>query len=170
MADSSAEGQPGDPGRADDTAGRDEPEALGRRVEIEPGRTAIGAGGPRVAVDVDPAHQREIDHQAAVADAVSGGVVPTSAYGDLQRVYPGEVKGPRHVAGIQTAHDHGRPAVNQRVEATARRIEPLISGGEHGSTQRLAQLGHALTGAGRIDRFTHVDHTSRPGLAPGVCT
>jgi hypothetical protein len=138
MADSSAEGQPGDPGRADDAAGRDEPEALGRRVEIEPRRTAIGAGGPGVAVDVDAAHQREIDHQAAVADAVSGGVVPTSAYGDLQRVRAGEVKGPRHIAGIQTAHDHGRPAVHQGVEAAARRIEPLIGGGEHGATQRSA--------------------------------
>ena len=101
---------------------------------------------------------------------MSGGIVPTSAYGDLQRVRPGEVKGPRHIAGTQTAHDHGRSAVNQRVEAAARGIELLIGGGEHGATQRLAQLGQGLTGAGRIDRFTHVDHTSRPGLAPGVCT
>src|SRR5215468_11988164 len=83
MADSAAEGQPGDPGRADDAPRRDETEALGRRVEIEPGRAAIGAGGPGVAVDVDPAHEREIDHQAALAHAVSGGVVPASAYGDL---------------------------------------------------------------------------------------
>src|SRR5215470_12719897 len=61
MADSSAECQPGDPGRADNAAGRDEPEALSRRVEIEPPRTAIGARSSRVAVDLDPAHQRKID-------------------------------------------------------------------------------------------------------------
>src|SRR2546421_547874 len=62
MADSSAEGQPGHPGRADDAPGRYETEALGRRVEIEPPRTATGGGGPGVAVDLDPAHQRQIDH------------------------------------------------------------------------------------------------------------
>src|SRR6266487_5141625 len=107
MADSAAEGQPGDPGRANDAPGCNEPEALGHRVEIEPPRTAIGAGGPGVAVDVHPAHQRKIDHYAALADAVSGGVVPTSAHGDLQRVRPGEVKGPRHIAGVETAHDDG---------------------------------------------------------------
>jgi len=126
---------------------RNETEALGRRVEIEPGRTAIGAGGPGVAVDLDPAHQRQIDHQAALADAVSGGVVPASAHGHLQRARPGEVKSPRHVAGIEATHDHGRPAVDQRVEAAARRIEPLISGGEHRAANRPPQLSQAFTGA-----------------------
>ena len=80
MADSPAQGQPGHPGRADDASGRDEPEALGRRVEIEPPRTPAGAGGPGVAVDLDPAHQRQIDHQAALAHAVPGVVVPTPAH------------------------------------------------------------------------------------------
>ena len=132
-------------------------------------RTAVGAGGPGVAVDVDPAHQRQIDHQAALADAMPGGVVPTSAYGDLQRVRPGEVKGPRHVVGIEATHDHGRPAVDQRVEAAARRIEPLVRGGEHGAAKRSPQLGQAVNGAGRIDRFTHVNIPSHPGSGLGVC-
>jgi hypothetical protein len=97
---------------------------------------------------------------------VSGGVVPTSAHGDLQRVRLGEVKGPRHVAGIETTQDHGRPAVDTGVEAAARRIEPGICGGEHRAAKRSPQPGQGFTGAGRIDRFTHVDNTSRPGLAP----
>ena len=80
-------------------------------------------------------------------DAVSGGVVPASAHGDLQRLRPGEVKGPRHVAGIETTHDHGWPAVDQGVEAAARRIEPGICAGEHGAANRSPQLGHAFTGA-----------------------
>src|SRR5215470_15711777 len=46
MADSAAEGQPGHPRRADDAPGRNETEALGRRVETKPRRTAVGAGGP----------------------------------------------------------------------------------------------------------------------------
>ena len=58
-------------------------------------------------------------------------------------------------------------AVDQGVEAAARRIEPGIGGGEHGAAKRSAELGQAFTGAGRIDHFTHVDNTSPPGLAPG---
>jgi hypothetical protein len=170
MADPSAQGQPGHPGRADDAPGRNQTEALGRRVEIEPRRTAIGTGSPDVAVDLHSAHQRQIDHHAALADAVFGGVVPTSAHGDLQRVRPGEGKGPPHVADIETTHDHGRPTVDQGVEAAARRTEPFVCGGEHGAANRSPQLGQAVTGAGRIDRFTHVGNTSHPGPAPGVCT
>jgi hypothetical protein len=170
MADSSAEGQPSDPGRANDAAGRDEPKALGRRVEIEPPRAAIDARGPRVAVEVHPAHQRQIDHQAAVADAVSGGVVPTSAYGDLQRVRPGEVKGPRHVAGIETSHDHGRPAVDQGVEAARAASNPASAGASTAPpTDRRNSVRSSPAPAGSIGSLMWTN-TSLPGLAPGVCT
>jgi hypothetical protein len=90
--------------------------------------------------------------------------VPASAYGDLQRVRPGEVKGPPHVAGIETTHDHRRPMVDQRVEAATRRIESFVCGGKHGAAKRSPQLGQAFTGAGRIDRFTYVDNSPAPAL------
>ena len=54
VADAAAEGEPAHACRADDAAGRDEAEGLRRRVEVEPGRAALGAGDPRVAVDLDP--------------------------------------------------------------------------------------------------------------------
>ena len=58
--------------------------------------------------------------------------------------------------GVETPHDHGRSAVDQGVEAAARRIEPGICGGQHGTAKRSPQLGQVLAGAGRTDRFTHV--------------
>jgi hypothetical protein len=83
--------------------------------------------------------------------------VPTSAYGDLERVRPREVEGPRHVTGAETTHDHGRPAIDQRVEAAARHVEPGVRGHQHGAGKRPPQLGQAVTvtDTGRIDRFTH---------------
>src|SRR5439155_19497081 len=90
---------------------------LGRGVEVEPGRAALGAGAPRLAVDLDLAHRGEVDDQPAVADAMAGGVVPTSAHGDLQGVRSCEVEGGCHVAGVEAASDHARPAVDQRGEA-----------------------------------------------------
>jgi hypothetical protein len=122
-------------------------------------------------------HQRQIDHQAALADAVPGRVVPTPAYRDLQRVRPGEVKRPRHVAGIQATHDHGRPTVHQDIEAAARCVEPGISGNDHRAGQRSPQPGQAVTGAGRtdhlirIDRFTHAGNLQdRPRRAEDAGT
>jgi hypothetical protein len=57
VADPTAEYESGDSGRADDASVRVEAGRLRRRVELEPPRAALGAGGPRVAVDFDPPHQ-----------------------------------------------------------------------------------------------------------------
>ena len=94
--------------------------------------------------------------------------MPASAYGDLQRVRPDEVKGLPHVAGIEATHDHCRPMVDQRVEAAARRIESFVCGGKHGAAKRSPQLGQAFTGAGRTGHSC--GPLPSPGLAPGVRT
>jgi hypothetical protein len=151
-----AEGESGHAGRADHAPRRNQTDGLRRRVEIEPGRAALGAGGPRIAVDVDPAHQREIDHEPAVTDAVSGGVVPASAHGHFQRLAPREVEGGRHIGGAEAAHDHRGPAVHEAVEAAARRVVPGIGGRDDGAGHRPPQLGEASASwCGGRDLFTH---------------
>src|SRR5260370_13740668 len=71
MADSSAEGQPGDPGRADDPPGCNEPEPLGRRVEIEP---------PAAATAIPVTLPDAVAGNASPACLVTGlGVVPPMA-------------------------------------------------------------------------------------------
>jgi dihydrofolate reductase len=143
VADPAAEGQPRNPGRADDAPGGDEAERLGRSVEIEPGRAALGPGDPRLAVDLHPAHLREVDHEAAVADAVAGGIVTAPAHGDLQLVCMREREGRRNVGGPGAPHDHGRAAIDERVEAATRLVVPRVRGREDGAGQGPPQLVQA---------------------------
>src|SRR5918995_3657121 len=144
VPDPAAEGKATHPGRPDDASGRDEPEGLRRRVQVEPGRATLGAGDPRVGVDLDLPHRREIDHEAAVVHAVPGGVGPASPYRPLQPVRPCEIERRRHVVGADATRDHRRPAVDESVEATARGVVPGIAWGQHGAGERAPQLGRAL--------------------------
>ncbi len=115
-ADAAAESEAGHAGGADDPAGSDEPEGLRRRVEVEPGRAALGAGDPRVAVDVDRAHEGEIDDEPVVDDAVPRRIVAASAHGHLQIVRSSEVEGDSDVAGAEATRDHRRPPIDERLK------------------------------------------------------
>jgi hypothetical protein len=167
VADSAAEGEAGNAGRADHASGSDEAERLRRRVEVEPGGAARGPRDPRVAVYVDPAHQREVDHEPAVQDAVSGGVVPAAAHRHLQRPRAREVEGGGNVSGVEAAHDHRRSAVDETVEAAARSVVDGVGPGHHGAGDGPAQLGQARIGkSGRLSLFTHRT-PSLGGCPPG---
>ena len=122
MADAASERQPGDAGRADDPSRGGEAERLGRRVEVEPRRAALGAREPRIGVDRDGTHRREVDHEAVVADAVPGRVVAASAHGDLQLLCAGEVESRGDVGRAGAARDQRRPAVDQGVVAASRGV------------------------------------------------
>jgi hypothetical protein len=127
MADAASERQPGDAGRADDPSRGGEAEGLGRRVEVEPRHAARGACEPRIGVDRDGTHRREVDHDAVVADAVPGRVVAASAYGDLALPCAGEVEGRRDVGRARAARDQHRPAVDQGVVAAPRGVVFRVS-------------------------------------------
>src|SRR5207302_1327221 len=117
VPDPAAESEAGDAGGADDAAWCDEAEGLGRGIEVEPGRAACGACDPRVSVDVDRAHEGEIDHEPAVDDAVPCRIVAAPAHGHLQVLCAGEVEGGCDVAGPEAARDHRRPPIDERIEA-----------------------------------------------------
>ena len=78
---------------------------------------------------------------------MSGRVVPASAHGHLQALLPCEVEGGRHIASAEATRDHGRPAVDEGVEAAARRVVSGIRGADDGAGQRPPQLGQALVQA-----------------------
>jgi hypothetical protein len=84
MADAAAEGEPGDARRAHHAAGGHEAGRLSGGVEVQPGRAALGCGDPPLGIHRDSTHQREVDHQAAVAHAVARRVVAAAAHGDLE--------------------------------------------------------------------------------------
>lgn len=150
VADAAAEAQPAHTGGADDAPGSDEAEGLGRRVEVEPRRAAAGAGDPCVAVHFHRAHQGEVDHEPAVTDAVSGGIVPASAHGHLELVRPCEIEGGRDIAGSDATRDHRRPAVDESVEAAACRVVLGIGRADEAAGQRTPQLAQALVQEGHL--------------------
>ena len=90
-----AERQPADAGVADDAARGGEPERLGGAVELAPEEPAGRPRGARRRIDPDRLHQREVDHQPAVADGVTGDGVPAAAHRDEQVALPREADGRR---------------------------------------------------------------------------
>ena len=144
VTESAAEAEPDHTGGAVDASGRDEAEGLRRLVEIEPCRAAVGAGDPRLAIHFDPAHQREVDHQPVITDAVAGGIVPPSAHGQGQLVRPCEIESDRDIASAEATRDHRRPAIDERIEAAAYCVVLGVGGADDGASQRPSQLVQAL--------------------------
>jgi hypothetical protein len=133
VADPSAERKPGHTGGAHHASGSDKAECLCRRVEVEPRRASARARLPRARVDLDRPHRRQVDDDAAVADAVSRRVVPAATNGDFEPVRAGEVEGGGNVGRSRTARDDGRSAVDQSVEADPSRVIARVVGAEHGA-------------------------------------
>ena len=101
---------------------------LRRCVEVEPGGAALGAGDARTSVDLDLPHPRDVDHQSSIDCAVPGWVVSAAADGYLQLTRLREPKSGCDVLGVEAACDDGRPAIDQQVEAKARRLEFGVRG------------------------------------------
>src|SRR6185437_14540911 len=74
VTDSAVQRQAGDTRRRDNAAGDREAEQLGLAIEVSPGRAALHTDGLRIRLDVDAAHLREVEHDAAVVDGVAGDV------------------------------------------------------------------------------------------------
>jgi hypothetical protein len=82
-ADASSEGQPGNPDRSGVTeSGR---ETVPRRFGgvLAGGEPGLGPSDPALRVDVQPAHIRHVQYQAAVGCAVTGQTVPAAADREL---------------------------------------------------------------------------------------
>ena len=114
-AAAAAEHQAGDPGGGEAAAGDGEAVHLRRAVELAPGETGLGAAGLGVGVDIDALHQREVDNEAVVDRAVTGGGVPAGAHGDRQAVVAAVVHGGHHVSGGRAARDQRRMSVEEAV-------------------------------------------------------
>ena len=73
------EREAGDAGVRDQAAGRREAEGLGRRGRRRPGGAALDPGAAPLRVDPHGAHQRQVEHHAAIADGVARDVVAAAA-------------------------------------------------------------------------------------------
>ncbi len=150
MTDPAAERQPAHARGTDDTARGDEANCLRGRIEVEPGGSTLRSRSPCVLVDLHRPQQREVDDEPAVEDAVPRRVVPAAAHGDLQLVRPGEVERGRYVRRPETSSDRRWATVDEGVETNACRVVLGISGADHLSGERSAQLGQAVIGGRRV--------------------
>ncbi len=167
VPDAAAEREPPDPGRADDASGRDEAERLGRRVEVEPGRAALRTGDSRLAVHVDGAHGREIDHEPAVDDAVPRRIVPASPNGNFQVVRAREIECGRDITRTGAARDHRRAPIDECVEAASSRVVLGILGADDGAGQRAPQLVDASALSSHAAEVLGREHQARVALRRG---
>ena len=154
VPDATAEREPAHARRADDAPGRDQAERLRRRVEVEPGRSAVGPGDPGSCIDLHATHRREVDHEPVVDRAVSGGIVPAPANGDVEPVRACEVECGRHVSGAHAANDDGGTPVDCGVEAPPCDVVLRVVGRDDGARERQAEIAQIA-----FDEARHVSAT-----------
>ena len=127
MTDAAVERQTGDARGRDDPARHGEPEELRLPVAVAPGRAALRPHRLRRRVDVDAAHLRQVDDEAAVVHRVAGDVVTAALDREEQVLLAGEVDGVDDVRGPGALHDQRRPAVDQPVPDRAGIVVALIA-------------------------------------------
>jgi hypothetical protein len=108
---------------------------LGSGVHIPQESTAAhpyspGGGINRHSVDVT-----QVDHQTALADRDTRGVVAATAYRDLQVVFPAELDRGGYVGSRLTTSDHRWAAVDTGVPYRARCVVPGVAWVEYGPSQ-----------------------------------
>jgi hypothetical protein len=117
---------------------------LGRGVEVEPGGPSSRAGDPRIGIDHDGAHPRQVDHEPVLDRAMPGGVVSATSHRHLELVRAGEMDGRRDVSGIDASRDRGRTPIDHQVEAEPSPLVFAITWREDIAGQRAAKLEQIL--------------------------
>src|SRR4051812_38508755 len=116
---------------------RSRPYGQKRSVKSYRGRyqPRAGARGPGDRVDVDRPHPREVEHQATVADPVTGRAVTATTDREQQAVLAREVDRRDDVRAAAAPDDRRRPAVDHAVPDPARRIIAVIGGKDDAAVQ-----------------------------------
>ena len=107
------------------------PCACAAAIEVGEQRAGADARGAPRRVDLDGAHRRQVDHQAAFGDGVAGDVVAAAAHAEQHPVRGGEADRRLHVALVQAARDQRRAAIDGGVPDLARVVVAGVAGGEH---------------------------------------
>ena len=140
-ADPARQGEAGDAGVGDQAAGGGEAERLGVAVDVAPGGAALDPGAAPFGVDPHGAHQRQVEHQPAVAHGVARDIVAAATDGHRQAMVAGEAHGVDDVGDAAAAHDRVRAAIDHRVPHGPCRVVARIAGDQHLALQAAAQGG-----------------------------
>ena len=139
-ADAAAERQAGDPGVGDDPADGRQPEELRLSVELSPQDTGLCARRPRLRVDRDALHRRQVDHQPPIADRMPADAVTPGADRDHQIVLARESHRRDHIGHARAASDAGRMAVDRAVPDPAGSVVAGARRQQQLSAERSAEL------------------------------
>ena len=122
------EREAGDTRLRDHPAGNREAEGLRLAVDVGPRTATLRPDGAPLRIDPDAAHEREVDHDAVVADCRPGDVVPAAAHRQGQVVLPGEVHGGDDIGRAGTHDDDERSLVDHSVPDAPRLVVVRVAG------------------------------------------
>ena len=127
-ADSPTERQPGDAGVADDADRADEAVRLRRDVKLAEERAAVRPGDPGPRIDLDAAHRRHVDEEAAVAPPSPAALWPPD-----RTVISRSCSRAKRIAvatssALDRAGDDRRPPIVDRVPEATGVVVPASSG------------------------------------------
>ena len=111
-ADAAAGRQPAEADRVGVAGGERQAVGVRRAGEVAGGRAGLDAGDPRLGIDADRVHPRQVDHEGVVDHAEVGEAVAAAAHREGQVVVAGEGDGRRDIVGVRRAHDRQRAAVD----------------------------------------------------------
>ena len=92
--------------------GREAVRRCGGRI-LRGGQSGLGPRGAAVDVDVERLHIRQVEHDPALGDAVTGRTVAAAAHGQLEPGRPGERDHVCDVRRVGDLDDDRRPAVDR---------------------------------------------------------
>ena len=140
MPEPAAERHPADPGGADRAAGGGQAVPLGGEVQLGPGQAAGGPRGPCRGVDRHRLELRQVDHDAAVADAVPHHGVAAAADRDRQVALAGEPDRLLDVVGAGAAGDQRGLPVDRAVPDPAGLGVALLARSQQRAAEAVAQF------------------------------
>ena len=100
---------------------------MGSAVDVAQEAAGFSAGSAGVGIDLDVAHEREVEHQPGT-DGKTGDVMTPTLDGKGNAMFAGDVDAGDHAGGIKAACDEGGAGVDPRIPDSA----SLLIGGVAG--------------------------------------
>ena len=139
-APAASEGQAGDPGRGDLTAGSRQPEGLGLVIKLPPCHAGVRAGGASGWIDAYGLHPGQVDHQAGGAHCIARDIVTTPTYGENHIMRTGEIDRCDHVGRSRTAGNQCRALVDHAIPDFAGCIVTVVTSTQESTAQTPLEL------------------------------
>src|SRR5207253_5683884 len=105
-------------------------------------------------VNMDPLHQGEVDHQAALGDRSACDVVPATAHRDLEAIRSSELERIDDVRCPAAPRDDRRPLVDEPVVDLPRLFIAVVSGDEQHPREHWAERTNSFFRTSQYLRHT----------------